>query len=523
MFEVDDSFKGKGVACSQCNAISQPAPAVGARRDASARKIPAAVAVTRANNANNANNAKDGASQALPAGRERAFGRETPIKQAAIAVSAVEAEDPAESAEADPEADRATIPEARPIDDISAAHTMPAAFSIPKAMGPYDVQEQIGRGGMGIVLQARDKMLNRDVAIKILHPRMGGHASSRKRFLREAQITGQLEHPGVVPVHFMGVDEKGNSFFSMKLVSGRTFHKVLEAWHKHDPHARWEFPLARLLSIFERVCETVVFAHARNVIHCDLKPSNIMIGEYGEVWLLDWGVAKIMGSRPALQRREMLGMKPAPVHSDIEGKLTREGMAGGTPCYMAPEQVHGAPLDDGTDIFALGGVLYEILTGRPPYDGKNVNEILMKAAEGQIEPLAKTGAGRHAPRELAAIAQKCLAANRAARYATVAELLRDLRAYGAGEPVSAYRESIFRRAGRFAWGHARAVSIVLGLALLILSSATATTVFVAHKERQRAKATVERQQAEIARLTERVGTLDKREANPIEIEGENEK
>jgi serine/threonine protein kinase len=267
----------------------------------------------------------------------------------------------------------------------------------------------------------------------------------------------------------------------MKLVSGRTLAEILKGWHSRDPYVRWEFPLTRLLSIFERVCETVGFAHARKVVHCDLKPENIMIGEYGEVWLLDWGVSRIMDRQITEQRRQMLGDRPEPVKSTVTGTLTPDGAVGGTPSYMAPEHAKGTTIDDGADIFALGAVLYQILTGKPPYEGRSAPEVMLKAAEGRFVSVKKTPTGKHAPAQLAAITERCMAAGRDKRYLTVSDLIADLRAYAAGEPVRAYRVSIFPRIGRYVWRQTRAAVIGSGLLCLALVGVTAAAVVVTQK------------------------------------------
>ncbi|MCY3023910.1 MAG: protein kinase, partial [Planctomycetota bacterium] len=362
----------------------------------------------------------------------------------------------------------------------------PVAEPLPETLGPYEVIQLIGRGGMGTVLKGRDNALKRDVAIKIVRPDVHAGTAQRMRFIKEAQITGQLEHPGIAPVHYLGWDDSGREFFSMKLVSGFPLNSILERWHAGDAAVRSELPLPRLVAIFERVCETVSFAHSRRVIHRDLKPSNVMIGKHGEVWVLDWGLAKVLG-----EPQEKRGSDSLP--ADLGNDVTLDGTIVGTPEYMAPEQAAGETNDEGVDIFGLGALLYEILTGQPPYSGKSVREVVTKAVHGRFTPLARTAGGRKAPPALAAIARKAMARDRRERYASVDELLRDLRAYAVGDSISALPDTVFDRLRRFAHRHGRGVAIAATAALVLLSIITTAAILVAQKDRQARDAEREKQ------------------------------
>ncbi|HYF51552.1 MAG TPA: protein kinase, partial [Planctomycetota bacterium] len=344
----------------------------------------------------------------------------------------------------------------------------PPGAGVPQSVGQYDILSELGRGGMGVVLKAHDNSLDRDVAIKMLNSGLSGNEESRLRFIREAQITGRLEHPGIVPVHALGADASGNDFFSMKLVSGRTLEEILRGWHQGDRKMRGEFSLVRLVSIFERVCETAAFAHSHEIIHRDIKPANIMIGVYGEVWIIDWGLAATYKPQPggaAAPRRQ-------PLKREFAAKLTVDGFVGGTPSYMAPEQAQGLPLDDGADIFALGGVLYEILTSKPPHEGESSSDVLLKAAEGKVTPVRETRRGRSAPKALAAIAEKCLAADRRDRYESVSAIIRDLRAYAEDQPLAALPENALDRLRRFGRRNGRVLAVGGSLAVMMLMVVT---------------------------------------------------
>lgn len=280
--------------------------------------------------------------------------------------------------------------------------------------GRYEITGQLGQGGMGTVYLARDHELNRDVALKVLSaPWASGGAD---QLLAEARVLAALEHPGIVAVHDVGRLADGRAFYSMRRVQGRRLDEVRAA----DP------PLAELLRTFYRICETVAYAHANRILHRDLKPQNIMLGPFGEVLLMDWGIAKVL--------RESEGDAPA-------------GTVVGTRGYMAPEQAAGdaARVDERTDVYGLGAVLRFLLEGRAP------------PAEGDPPP---RGGQAPAPAALRSIAAKAMAAVPAARYASVAELMADLSRYGEGRPVNAHPEGLARRAGRVLWKHRVAVALV---------------------------------------------------------------
>ncbi|HYE04537.1 MAG TPA: protein kinase [Planctomycetota bacterium] len=332
-------------------------------------------------------------------------------------------------------------------------------------IGGFVVRGEIGRGGAGRVVEAIDPRLRRRVALKHLLPERSHDQLARRRFVEEAQIAGRLEHPGILPVYHLGLAGDGSEFFCMKLASGRDLGQVLERWHRAGGAAEG-FTLPRLIAIFERVVEAVGYAHDRGVIHRDLKPSNVMIGDHGEVWLLDWGLAKMQDQADVTPARGLLGAKVSPV-------LTAAGLAVGTPCYMAPEQARGEGADASSDIFGLGGILYQILTGRPPFAGRDARSVMTSAADGRITPLRASAGGRRAPRGLVAICMRCMAYERQDRYADAGELLADLRAYGAGEALVAAPDGPLRRVGRWlmrrravmAWSGAAAAALLVTIAV----------------------------------------------------------
>jgi serine/threonine-protein kinase len=259
---------------------------------------------------------------------------------------------------------------------------------------------------MGEVIAARDEQVGRDVAIKRMRAAAPGEQAVR-RFLREASIQGRLEHPAIVPVHELGRDDDGLPFFAMKKLSGITLGKILG-----DPEARARIGLQRILRAFVEVCLAIELAHVRGIVHRDLKPDNILLGEFGEVYILDWGVARIIGEDDEGEFADL--------HSG-DHRATRAGVAIGTPGYMSPEQAHGLPDVDGrTDIYALGCVLFEILTGEPlhPRPGESTERT---TAECDPRPPARA-TGRGTPPELEALCAAATAPERAGRIATAREL-----------------------------------------------------------------------------------------------------
>jgi serine/threonine-protein kinase len=273
----------------------------------------------------------------------------------------------------------------------------------------YRIAGEIARGGMGAILKGRDPNLNRDVALKVLLEELRGRPEAVCRFVEEAQIGGQLQHPGIVPVYELGTFADRRPFFCMKLVKGQTLAALLAA--RKDPVTE----LPRFLAIFEAVCQTMAYAHARGVIHRDLKPSNVMVGAFGEVQVMDWGLAKVLPRGTVANEAErdkvadtlVVTARSGPEDAD----LSHTGSVLGTPSYMAPEQARGEidQINERADVFALGSILCETLAGRPAFLGRSAGEIQRKAALGDTaDAFAELDASR-ADAELVALAKDCLA------------------------------------------------------------------------------------------------------------------
>jgi serine/threonine protein kinase len=324
----------------------------------------------------------------------------------------------------------------------------------------YEAVAPIGSGGMGAVIQVRDRNIERMVAMKVVLNQNQAPTEKLQRFLQEARIMGQLEHPNIVPIHELGIDKQGRLYYTMKMLRGRHLRNILEGIRDGDEVTIARYPLAGLLTIFQKVCDAVAYAHSKGIIHRDLKPENVMIGDYGEVVLMDWGLAKCVHDPepPTTPTPQSADPATSPV-------LTQEGSVMGTPHFLSPEQANGRTqeVDERTDIFALGGMLYNILTLHPPYPGTYTPEIIERARVGAIaapasfnpdtqRPATTASAatalrhcpGRRIPETLAAMAMKALAPNAEDRYQTVADLARDLQAYEAGFVTSVETKSVGR-------------------------------------------------------------------------------
>ncbi|MGH7192489.1 MAG: protein kinase domain-containing protein, partial [Candidatus Saccharimonadales bacterium] len=238
--------------------------------------------------------------------------------------------------------------------------------------GQFRMLREFAKGGMGKVSIARDLALKRDVAVKELLDEVVDLPNSQRRFVAEAEVTGQLEHPGIVPIYALGADERGKPFYAMRLIEGQTLAQAIDDFHRQMGYRRSE--LKALLRRFVMVCQTVAYAHERGVIHRDLKPANIMLGPFGETLVMDWGLAKPV--RDGQSNESTLG--DVAQRQLAAGGVTQGDCVVGTPAYMPPEQARGKTAEMGVaaDIYGLGAVLYHLLTGMPPYSGHSSGEVL---------------------------------------------------------------------------------------------------------------------------------------------------
>jgi serine/threonine-protein kinase len=303
-------------------------------------------------------------------------------------------------------------------------------------------------GGLGEVFVALDAELHREVALKQILEKHADDLISRQRFVAEAEITGGLEHPGIVPVYGLGTDAGGRPYYAMRFIKGDSLKEAIERFHADhsltSDSGRRSLELRKLLRRFLDVCNAIDYAHSRGVIHRDIKPANIILGKHGETLVVDWGLAKAIGRADPLVGEQTI----APSSSGSSDTLP--GSALGTPGYMSPEQASGdlEQLGPRSDVYSLGATLYCLLTNKPPFEGDDVGEILRKVQSGEFR----------APREvdpsldnaLEAVCMKAMARAPHDRYANCRALAEDVERWGADEPVSAYREPLSRRARRWA-------------------------------------------------------------------------
>src|SRR5438552_4257594 len=366
------------------------------------------------------------------------------------------------------------LPDDRTIRQESLDELSPGGLhsSIPAATGSrYRIVQLHARGGLGVVYVAEDTELRRRVALKEIQVRHAHDERSRQRFVLEAEITGRLAHPGVVPVHGLGQHEDGRPFYAMRFVEGETLLEAIQRYHRGQSVGRGSRRLAlrQLLKHFVDVCNAVAYAHNQGVIHRDLKPSNFILGMFGETMLVDWGLAKYMGVCQA-ESTALSNDSPHPrpgTHEAAEQKTdwtlpadapTQMGAAIGTPAYMSPEQAAGRWDDVGiaSDVYSLGASLYTLLTGDPPQPKQTESAAWLKVPFGGIA--APRSAVPDTPPALEAICRKAMALRPADRYGGALELAADVEHWLGDEPVSALPESVWTRAGRWARRHLAIVS-----------------------------------------------------------------
>ena len=369
----------------------------------------------------------------------------------------------------------------------------------------YKVVGEIARGGMGAVLEVQDSDLDRRVAMKVLLRDTRRRESDSgspldtgpvNRFIAEAQLTGWLEHPNIVPVHELGLDADGRVYFTMKRVKGRSLRQIMDKLRQGHAATHAEFPLGKLLTVLLKVCDAIDFAHAKGIIHRDLKPENIMVGQFGEVLVMDWGLAKqidksqVASSSPAATDTVRFKLEVALGAADEDSRETREGTISGTPAYMAPEQANGnvAELGQRTDTFCLGGILYEMLCLVPPYLAANITDALDQARNHELlAPRTKLDRvlkddklkrafgqrgierGRKFPRELVSVAMRAMHERRDRRYRTVADFKRDIENFMTAQPVSAHRDNPFTAINKWARRNpTRAAVITLAMFFVLI-------------------------------------------------------
>jgi serine/threonine protein kinase/formylglycine-generating enzyme required for sulfatase activity len=387
----------------------------------------------------------------------------------------------------------------------------------------FVVEGEVGKGGMGAVYRVHDRHLNRRLAMKLLLEQDPPRDAEQRallqqligRFLEEAQVSSQLDHPGIVPVHELGLDQDGKLWFTMRLVKGRTASEVFA-----DAFAQREgWTLTKALEVVLKVCDTMAYAHAKGVLHRDLKPSNVMVGKFGEVYVMDWGLAKVLGQddRRDLRIREEAALEISRLDTarrrdaDTEAGssvVTMDGTTLGTPSYMSPEQARGEALDARADVYSIGAMLYELVTGTAPYTvvgtRKPAYRILDDVLAGPPRPIEELQRG--VPPELVAIVGRAMERSKERRYADTAALAADVRAFLGSQVVSAYRTGAIVEL-RLWIQRNRPLAASLAAAVAILCASVIATSWLANENAELATAETRAKETAQKTATQLAATL----------------
>jgi tetratricopeptide (TPR) repeat protein/tRNA A-37 threonylcarbamoyl transferase component Bud32 len=338
----------------------------------------------------------------------------------------------------------------------------------------FNLLHTLGYGGGGRVWAAEDRHLGREVAIKELRQEVSRSSRVQDAFLREARITGQLDHPGIVTVYEFGQRVDGSPFVAMKLIRGRTLEDRIQQFHAlptRDPRRVLAF--SELIRLMVAICRTIAFAHSRGVMHRDIKPANVMIGDFDEAIVVDWGIAKLIDPVP-LAEDQSRGADPSTRRVELDSMADPYQAPGhivGTLSYMPPEQAGAEPsIDHRADVYALGATLYHILVGKPPLYGLRSSVAMRKILLGEVPP--PSAVNRRVSKPLDAICRKAMARDTEARYASAYELGQELARYLAGEPVTAYREPWTRRTARWVRRHQTACWVASAIVAAVLLTTT---------------------------------------------------
>ncbi|VGO18640.1 Serine/threonine-protein kinase PknD [Pontiella sulfatireligans] len=350
----------------------------------------------------------------------------------------------------------------------------------------YGEQTLLAEGGEKRIFRTYDRRLDRFVAMA--YALQGESIENQEQFLREARLTANIVHPNIVPIHNMGVDIEGKPFFSMELVPGDSLGDILKKIERDESDYREKYTMDVLLGIYLKVCDAIAYAHSRKVLHLDIKPENIRVGQFGEVLVCDWGMARIIN-------QEEEETQPGQLDADVLNDMTLSGTMKGTPGFMAPEQtVQGGEKTPKTDIYALGALLYKILTDEIPVLGSSANEVIENTQAGNIIPPRKRRADRHVPKGLAAVAMRAMALDPADRYGSTQALQMEIRRYMTGFPTDAERAGPISRLSLLTLRH-RMLTLWFLIFFVVLSAVVSANLMIIqkkHLEAEDARQTAER-------------------------------
>jgi serine/threonine protein kinase len=349
----------------------------------------------------------------------------------------------------------------------------------------YTANKKLNEGGMKAIWEVDDHRTARKVAMALIQDSKIASEQDIDSFLYEARLTANLQHPNIIPIYDIALDENGNPYFTMKSLKGETLGDIIKKLHQGNAGYRKQYTTTALLSIFVQVCNAMSYAHSKGVIHLDLKPSNVIVGDYGDVHVLDWGLSTLITHLTEYEGEPISWQSVDEVSLEDGQTLTRylEGSAksrerrnvvGGTPGYMSPEQAQGSPanIDFQTDVYMLGALLYEILTYRCPIKGETVKEVLQKTVRGEIPAPGKRAPTLKIPAALSAIAMKALQTDSADRYPTVNALLEDVHKYQDGFATSAENPTFITHVSLLVKRHKMAVSLIAASGLIIATILT---------------------------------------------------